>query len=134
MGEGSAGVDSAANKAVVARAVDQVINGGDLAVDERYDPGIASDAKVWVAPFRASFPDVHRAPSGWSPRATPSSGPSAAPAPTSGWLGKEPTGRRFTEGDEVHWFTRGGGRITAWREMEDNTSRLRQLRLPEPAT
>jgi hypothetical protein len=69
MGDSSAGVDPAANKAVVARAVELVVNGGDLdAVDELYDPGIAAQARAWVAPFRASFPDVQMAVSGRAQR------------------------------------------------------------------
>jgi hypothetical protein len=36
-----------ANKQVVARAVDEVINSGNLdAVDQLYDPAIAADAKA----------------------------------------------------------------------------------------
>jgi hypothetical protein len=47
------------SKRLVARAVAEVINGGDLhAVDELYSPDIAQGAKEWVAPFRAAFPDV----------------------------------------------------------------------------
>jgi hypothetical protein len=47
------------NKRLVARAVAEVINDGDLlAVDELYPPHIAQGAKHWVAPFRAAFPDV----------------------------------------------------------------------------
>jgi predicted ester cyclase len=48
-----------ANKALVARAVDEVINGGRLdVVDQLYAPEIAQAVKEWVAPFRAAFPDV----------------------------------------------------------------------------
>jgi predicted SnoaL-like aldol condensation-catalyzing enzyme len=48
-----------ANKAVVAHAIARIINAGDLdAADELYVPGVAADMKSWVAPFRASFPDV----------------------------------------------------------------------------
>ncbi len=47
------------NKRLVARAVADVINAGDLdAVDRLYAPGIAEAARAWVAPFRAAFPDV----------------------------------------------------------------------------
>lgn len=45
----------AANKALVARAVAEVINGGNLdAVDEPHAPGIAQAATDGVAPFRAA--------------------------------------------------------------------------------
>ena len=49
------------------------------------------------------------------------------------WLGKEPTGRRFIDVDEVYWFTVAAGRITAWWGLEDDNSRLKQLGLREPA-
>lgn len=43
----------AKNKPVVARAVAEVINAGNLdAVDELYAPAIAAAVKSWVAPFR----------------------------------------------------------------------------------
>ena len=49
-----------ANKRVVRRLVDEVFNGGHLEViDELYAPELAVAAKRWIAPFRASFPDVH---------------------------------------------------------------------------
>ena len=48
-----------ANKANVRRLVDEVFNGGRLEViDELYAPALASAAKRWIAPFRASFPDL----------------------------------------------------------------------------
>ena len=51
---------SEANKTVVRRLVDEVFNGGHLEViDELYAPELAPAAKRWIAPFRASFPDVH---------------------------------------------------------------------------
>lgn len=52
--------DEARNKRVVRRAIDEVINGGRMKlVDEFYTREIAADVKSWIAPFRASFPDVH---------------------------------------------------------------------------
>jgi hypothetical protein len=47
------------NKRLVARAVAEVINGGDFdAIDDLFAPEIAAAAQDWVAPFRAAFPDV----------------------------------------------------------------------------
>lgn len=134
--DGGAVVDGAANKAVVARAVDQVINGGDLAaVEELYDPGIAADAKAWAAPFRESFPDVRMATVALVAEGDTVVGHFRCSGTHLGrWLGREPTGRRFTDVDEVYWFTLAGGRITAWWGLEDNASRLRQLGLRTPAT
>jgi hypothetical protein len=49
-----------ANKAVVGRLVAEVLNGGRLEViDELYAPELAPAARRWIAPFRASFPDLH---------------------------------------------------------------------------
>jgi predicted ester cyclase len=51
---------SGQNKATVRRLVEEVLNGGHLEViDELYTPELAGAAKRWIAPFRASFPDVH---------------------------------------------------------------------------
>jgi hypothetical protein len=48
------------NKAIVCRLVDEVFNGGRLdVIDELYAPELAGAARRWIAPFRASFPDVH---------------------------------------------------------------------------
>jgi hypothetical protein len=51
---------SEANKAVVRRLVAEVFNSGRLEViDQLYAPELAGAAKRWIAPFQASFPDVH---------------------------------------------------------------------------
>jgi predicted ester cyclase len=51
---------SEANKTVVRRLVDEVLNGGHLElIDELYAPEIALAARRWIIPFRVSFPDVH---------------------------------------------------------------------------
>ena len=47
-----------ANKEVVRRLVTEVFNGGHLEViDGLYAPELAG-GQAWIAPFRASFPDV----------------------------------------------------------------------------
>ena len=56
------GTDSgvAADKAVVRRLIEQVLNGGELTViDELYTPAMARAARRWIEPFRRTFPDVH---------------------------------------------------------------------------
>ena len=51
--------DAQANKALVRRLIDEVMNGGRLdAIDDLYTPGMARAARRWIEPFRASFPDV----------------------------------------------------------------------------
>lgn len=121
----------ATNKAVVARAVDRVINNGDLdAADELFAPGLAADAKAWVAPFRASFPDVRMATVALVAEGDTVVGHFRCSGTHLGrWLGAEPTGRSFADVDEVYWFTLAAGRITAWWALEDNDARLRQLGL-----
>ena len=48
-----------ANKAIVRRLADELFNGGHLEViDELYAPELAGAARRWIAPFRASFPEV----------------------------------------------------------------------------
>jgi hypothetical protein len=48
------------NKATVRRLIAEVLNGGRLdVIDELYAAELAVGARRWIAPFRASFPDVH---------------------------------------------------------------------------
>ena len=121
-----------ANKALVARAVDEVINGGRLdVVDQLYAPEIAQAVKEWVAPFRAAFPDVRM-----ETVALVGEGDSVvgqfrcSGAHTGQWMGHAPTGRRFTGVREVYWFTIRDSRIVEWWGLEDNDDRRRQLRAP----
>ena len=45
---------------VSVRLVEEVLNGGRMdVIDALYAPALAAEAKAWIAPFRASFPDVH---------------------------------------------------------------------------
>jgi predicted ester cyclase len=118
------------NKRLVARAVAEVINGGDLdAVDRYYAPGIAAAARAWVAPFREAFPDVHMdtvALVGEGDTVVGHfrcSGTQAGP-----WMGRPPTGRTFRDVREVYWFTVRDGSIVDWWGLEDNDERRRQLR------
>ena len=54
-----------ANKAVVRRLVDEVLNGGHLEViQELYAPELAAAAHRWIAPFRPAF--LMSAWSSWS--------------------------------------------------------------------
>jgi predicted ester cyclase len=122
---------SEANKAVVGRLVAEVFNGGRLEViDELYAPELAEDAKRWITPFRASFPDVHidiveliaegdKVVARFTCSATHQSD----------WLGHAPTGRRFERIDEV-WILRfRDGKIVHVWSLEDTLGRLQQLGL-----
>ena len=125
---------SEANKAVVRRLVAEVFNSGHLEViDQLYAPELAGAAKRWIAPFRASFPDVHieivelveliaegdKVVARFTCSATH----------LGEWLGQAPTGRRFERVDEV-WILRfRDGKIVHVWSLEDTLDRLRQLGL-----
>jgi predicted ester cyclase len=117
-------------KALVRRLVDEVMNEGRLEVlDELYAPQLATAAREWIAPFRASFPDVRM-----EIVALIAEGDEvAARFWCSGthlgeWRGHAPTGRRFRVG-EAYFFTVQDGRIVAAWGVEDTEKRMRQLGL-----
>ena len=120
-----------ANKTVVRRLVDEVLNGGRLEViDELYVPELVAAARGWIAPFRASFPDVHMEIVELIAEGDKVVGRFTCSATQLGaWLGQAPTGRRFERVDEVaiFWF-RDGRIVDAW-SLEDTLGRLQQLGL-----
>ena len=120
-----------ANKTVVRRLVDEVFNGGNVEViDELYAPQLAGVARRWIAPFRASFPDVHMDLVELIAEGDKVVGRFTCSATHLGaWLGQAPTGRRFERVDEV-WILRfRDGRIVHVWSLEDTLDRLRQLGL-----
>jgi len=122
---------SDANKTVVHRLVAEVFNGGHLdVIDQLYAPELAAAAKRWIAPFRASFPDVHieieeliaegdKVVARFTCSATHQSD----------WLGHAPTGRRFERVDEVWILRLRDGKIVHVWSLEDTLGRLQQLGL-----
>ncbi len=120
-----------ADKDVVRRWIDEVINEGRLDVaDEICTTDLADEAKRWVAPFRASFPDVHMQVVTLIAEDDQVVGRFTCSATHTGpWLGHPPTGRRFEDVDEVYFFRLENGRIAEAWGLEDNASRLRQLGL-----
>ena len=122
---------SEANKAVVRRLVDEVLNGGRLEViDELYAPELAAPARGWIAPFRASFPDVHMEVVELIAEGDKVVGRFTCSATHLGtWLDQAPTGRRFERVDEVAIFRLRDGRIVHAWSLEDTLGRLRQLGL-----
>jgi predicted ester cyclase len=96
-----------ANKTVVRRLLDEVFNGGHLEViDELYAPELAGAARRWIAPFRASFPDVHMELVELIGEGDKVVGRFTCSATHLGeWLGQAPTGRRFERVKEV-WILR----------------------------
>jgi predicted ester cyclase len=122
---------SETNKATVRRLIAEVLNGGRLdVIDELYAPGLAPGARRWIAPFRASFPDVHMEVVDLIAEGDQVVGRFRCSATHLGeWLGHAPTGRRFERVDEVSIFRFRDGRIVHAWSLEDSLSRLRQLGL-----
>ena len=120
-----------ANKRVVRRLVDEVLNGGRLElVDELYAPELAAAARRWIAPFLASFPDVHmEIVELVAERDTVVGRFTCSATHLGAWLGHAPTGRRFERVDEVAIFRFRDGRIVDAWSLEDTLGRLRQLGL-----
>jgi predicted ester cyclase len=119
------------NKEVVRRAIDEIINGGRMElVDELYAPEIASGVKSWIAPFRASFPDVHMDVIDLVAEGDRVVGRFACSGTHEGeWRGHPPTGRRFERVDEVYFFRLQDGMIAESWGVENTADRLRQLGL-----
>ena len=122
---------SADPKDVVRRMVDEVMNGGNLdAIDGLYAPALTAGAREWIAPFRASFPDVHMETVELVAEGTRVVGRFRCSATNLGeWRGEAPTGSRFDDVDEVYFFTVVDGRITEAWGLEDTAARERQLGL-----
>jgi predicted SnoaL-like aldol condensation-catalyzing enzyme len=122
---------SEANKTVVRRLVNQVLNGGNLElIDELYAPELAEAAKRWITPFRVSFPDVHMEIVELIAEGDTVVGRFTCSATHLGpWLGYAPTGRRFEQVDEVSIFRFRDGKIVQVWSLEDTLERLRQLGL-----
>jgi predicted ester cyclase len=119
------------NKATVRRLVEEVLNGGRLEViDELYTPELAGAAKRWIAPFRASFPDVHMEVLELIAEGDKVVGRFTCSATHLGeWLGQAPTGHRFERVDEVSIFRFRDGKIAHAWSLEDTFGRLKQLGL-----
>ena len=120
-----------ANKTVVRRLVDEVLNGGQLEViDELYAPELVPSVRRWIAPFRASFPDVQMEIVELIAEGDKVVGRFTCSATHLGeWLGQAPTGRRFERVDEVSIFRFRDGKIAHAWSLEDTLGRLQQLGL-----
>jgi predicted ester cyclase len=120
-----------ANKTVVRRLVAEVLNGGHLEViDELYAPELVAAARRWIAPFRASFPDVYMEIVELIAEGDQVVGRFTCSATHLGeWLGQAPTGRRFERVDEVTIFRLRDGKIADAWSLEDTLGRLQQLGL-----
>lgn len=117
------------NKALVRRLV-EVVNEAQLdAVDEVASGELAKEARRWIGPFRASFPDFRME----IVNLVAEDDKVAAHFKCSGthegeWRGHAPSGRRFEGVDEIYIFRAKRGRLTgALAVVEDDLSRMRQL-------
>ena len=119
------------NKAVVRRLVAEVLNGGRMEViDALYAPELADEAKAWIAPFRASFPDTHMEVVDLIAERDRVVGRfTCSGTYLREWLGHAPTGRRFEAIDEVSIYRVRDGRIVESWGLEDGLGRLEQLGL-----
>lgn len=122
---------SDANKDIVRRLVEEVLNGGRLEVIlELYAPELADDATAWITPFLASFPDTHMEIVTLVAEGDMVVGRfTCSGTHTGDWLGHAPTGRRFEAVDEVGICHVRDGRIVETWGLEDNLGRLEQLGL-----
>ena len=123
--------NSDANKDIVTRLVDEVLNNGQLdAVDELYTPELAPEARRWITPFRESFPDMHMDIVDLIAEGDKVVGRFTCSGTHLGtWLGHPPTGRRFHQVPEVFIFTLHNGKIAHAWGIEDTQRRLEQLGL-----
>lgn len=119
------------NKAAVREWVESIINRGDLgAVDDLFSAELAEDARKWVIPFRASFPDVRMQVVDLVGEGEKIVGRFLCSGTQTGeWLGHAPSSRRFADVDEVYFFTFADGKIVHMWGLEDTVSRLEQLGL-----
>jgi predicted ester cyclase len=118
-----------ANKALVRRLVDEVVNARDESVlDELADGEVAAAARRWIGPFREAFPDFRME----IVQLVAEGDLVAAHFKCSGthrgeWRGHAPTGRRFEAVDEAYIFEIVGGRLRSATAIEDNLTRMHQL-------
>jgi predicted ester cyclase len=119
------------NKAVVRRLVDEVLNGGRLdVIDELYASELAAEARAWIAPFLASFPDTRMEIIDLVAEGDRVAARFVCSGTHTGeWLGHAPTGRRFERIDEAGFYRFRDGRIVESWGVEDTLRRLEQLGL-----
>lgn len=123
--------EQALHAAVITRLVEEVLVGGNLEVlDQLYTPSLAPVARRWIAPFRASFPDMSMEIVQLVREGDTVAARFRCSATHLGdWRGHAPTGRRFENVDEVYFFTFRDGVIAKAWGVEDTLERFRQLGL-----
>jgi predicted ester cyclase len=113
----------------VRRLIDEVMNGGRLDVlEELYTVEMALNARRWIEPFRAAFPDVHmEIVTLVAERDLVAARFRCSATHVGQWQGRAGSGRQFRNIDEVYFFTIENGRIASAWGLEDNDRRRRQL-------
>ena len=119
------------NKELVRRLVEDAVNPRNpYVLDEVAQGEFALAARLWVAPFRDSFPDFTMK----IVDLVADNEKVAAHFRCSGthlgeWMGHPPTSRRFHDVDEIYIFRVSGGKLAGAFGIEDNVKRMRQLGL-----
>jgi predicted ester cyclase len=124
-----------ANKSMVRRLVDEVINAGDMdLLDELFAPELAPRMRRLFGSFRSAFPDWREEIVELVAESDRVVGRFKCYGTHQGeFLGAVPTGRR-QEVDEVFFLRVEGGRFVYFWALEDNRARSRQLGLARQAT
>jgi predicted ester cyclase len=123
------GMQTDANKQLVRRLVDEVVNERNAdSLDDIAEGEFGELARRWVSPFRSSFPDFRME----IVELVAENDIVVAHFKCSGthrgeWLGIAPTGRRFAGVDEIYIFHVRNGKLASAVGVEDNLSRMRQL-------
>ncbi len=123
------------NKALVRRLI-EIVNAGDSdAVAEVTTGELAEQARGWVGPFRAAFPDFRMDVVDVIAEGDRVVGHFRCSGTQQGeWQGRPPTGRGFSDVDEIYIFTVAGGKLAGTTAaVEDNLTRMRQLGLLDAA-
>jgi len=118
------------NELLVRRLVEGINNGSLGVLDEVAGREFARAARLWIGPFRESFPDFRME----IILLVADEAKVAAHFRCSGthlgeWLGHPPSGRRFSDVDEIYLYRVRGGKLAAATGVEDNLARMRQLGL-----
>jgi predicted ester cyclase len=91
---------------------------------------LAALARRWIGPFRDSFPDFRiEIVDLVADREKVAAHFRCSGTHLGEWLGHPPTGRRFTNVDEIYIFQIRDGKLAGAFGIEDNLTRVRQLGL-----
>jgi predicted ester cyclase len=122
-------MSSEANKELVHRLVEEVVNqSNEAALDDVASGELADAARRWIGPFREAFPDFRME----IVDLIAEDDKVVAHFKCSGthrgeWRGRAPTGKRFEGVDEIYIFRVEGGRLRGAVAVEDNLDRMKQL-------